>query len=120
MILKRIKNKMENLFFKGTRDRIRKEEAAKSAEGMRRLADSGTREANRMYQKGLKEGEANALKNAKNNGANSNGDGSILDSIKNTWNNAGTAGKVGMGAGAVAGTYLLGKGAAATLGGNND
>ena len=119
MILKRIKNKMENLFFKGTRDRIRKEEAAKSAEGMRRLADSGTQEANRMYQKGLKEGEANALKNAKN-GADSNGGGSILDSIKNTWNNAGTAGKVGMGAGAVAGTYLLGKGAAATLGGNND
>ena len=111
---------MENLFFKGTRDRIRKEEAAKSAEGMRRLADSGTREANRMYQKGLKEGEANALKNAKNNGANGNSDGSILDSIKNTWNKAGTAGKVGMGAGAVAGTYLLGKGAAATLGGNND
>ena len=110
---------MENLFFKGTRDRIRKEEAARSAEGMRRLADSGTREANRMYQKGLKEGEANALKNAKNN-ANSGNDGSILDSIKNTWNNAGTAGKVGMGAGAVAGTYLLGKGAAATLGGNND
>lgn len=109
---------MENLFFKGTRDRIRKEEAAKSAEGMRRLADSGTREANRMYQKGLKEGEANALKNAKNN--TSNNSGSILDSIKNTWNNAGTAGKVGMGAGAVAGTYLLGKGAAATLGGNND
>jgi hypothetical protein len=119
MILKRIKNKMENLFFKGTRNRIRKEEAAKSAERMRRLADSGTREANRMYQKGLKEGEANALKNAKNN-ANGNGDGSILDSIKNTWNKAGTAGKVGMGAGAVAGTYLLGKGAAATLSGNND
>lgn len=118
MILKRIKNKMENLFFKGTRNRIRKEEAAKSAEGMRRLADSGTREANRMYQKGLKEGEANALKNAKNN--TSDNSGSILDSIKNTWNNAGTAGKVGMGAGAVAGTYLLGKGAAATLGGNND
>lgn len=119
MILKRIKNKMENLFFKGTRDRIRKEEAAKSAEGMRRLVDSQNSEINRMYKQGVKDGEANALKNAKNN-ANGNGGGSILDSIKNTWNKAGTAGKVGMGAGAVAGTYLLGKGAAATLGGNND
>ena len=120
MILGRIKNKMRNWFFKGTRNQMRKEFDAEYAERMRRLADSGTQEANRMYQKGLKEGEANALKNAKNNGANSNGGGSILDSVKNTWNKAGTAGKVGMGAGAVAGTYLLGKGAAATLGGNND
>ena len=30
--------------------------------------------------------------------------------IKNTWNKAGTMGKVGMGAAAVGGTYLLGKG----------
>ncbi len=120
MILGRVKNKVRNWFFKGTRNQMRKELDAEYAERMRRLADSGTHEANKMYQKGLKEGEANALKNAKNNGASSNGSGSILDSVKNTWNKAGTAGKVGMGAGAVAGTYLLGKGAAATLGGNND
>lgn len=109
---------MRNWFFKGTRNQMRKELDAEYAERMRRLADSGTNEANRMYQKGLKEGEANALKNAKNN--TSGNSGSILDSVKNTWNKAGTAGKIGMGAGAVAGTYLLGKGAAATLGGNND
>ena len=108
---------MKNWFFKGTRNQIRKEEQAASAERMRRLADSGTREANRMYQKGLKEGEANALKNAKNNSGDS---GSVLDSIKNTWNKAGTAKKVGIGVGAAAGTYLLGRGAAATFGGNND
>lgn len=119
MILGRIKNKMRNWFFKGTRNQIRKELDAEYAEKTRRLVNSQNSEINRMYKQGVKDGEANALKNAKNN-ANSDGGGSILDSVKNTWNKAGTAGKVGMGAGAVAGTYLLGKGAAATLGGNND
>lgn len=110
---------MENLFFKGTRDRMRKELDAEYAEKTRRLVNSQNSEINRMYKQGVKDGEANALKNAKNN-ANSDGGGSILDSVKNTWNKAGTAGKVGMGAGAVAGTYLLGRGAASTLGVDND
>lgn len=34
----------------------------------------------------------------------------VLGGLKNTWNRAGIGGKAGMGAAAVGGTYLLGKG----------
>lgn len=41
----------------------------------------------------------------------------IWQGMKNTWNNAGTMKKIGIGGAALAGTYFLGKG---LLGGNNN
>lgn len=63
-------------------------------------------ELNNRYAQGAKRGEQAGMRKA-----------GVWQGLQNTWRNAGTMKKIGMGGAALAGTYFLGKG---LLGGNNN
>jgi hypothetical protein len=79
---------------------------AYNKEQLDNLNKAHKQELNNRYAQGAKRGEQAGMRKA-----------GIWQGLKNTWRNAGTMKKIGMGGAALAGTYFLGKG---LLGGNNN
>lgn len=79
---------------------------AYNKEQLDNLNKAHKQELNNRYAQGAKRGEQAGMKKA-----------GVWQGLKNTWRNAGTMKKIGMGGAALAGTYFLGKG---LLGGNNN
>ena len=79
---------------------------AYNKEQLDNLNKAHKQELNNRYAQGAKRGEQAGMKKA-----------GVWQGLKNTWRNAGTMKKIGMGGAALAGTYFLGKG---LLGGNSN
>lgn len=79
---------------------------AYNKEQLDNLNKAHKQELNNRYAQGAKRGEQAGMRKA-----------GVWQGLKNTWRNAGTMKKIGMGGAALAGTYFLGKG---LLGGNNN
>ena len=80
--------------------------AQANKEQLDNLNKAHKQELNNRYAQGAKRGEQAGMRKA-----------GVWQGLKNTWRNAGTMKKIGMGGAALAGTYFLGKG---LLGGNNN